>query len=455
MQKGVELRKAFSNNILRRIVFWCIGVHVASAAVVFTLTASYSGGISTIRSAIVYVVIFSSVLEAAVAGFALKWRLFVEPIRLNNALVALVTGPLIGIAAHYVIISRFSLHHGQSSRGMFFEACSSVVCSIVTLFAFLVDNQRKGTFDINLPSSCPNIIQHTRKLIVSDITHWVKTAIFIGITVIFARNFFSFLAGTFLFYGARNTCKLNDQNCGVNADYSAFGISFSVYSTSIVSFLVRSLVEVSHSLLLLVLSYPLDFSKLESQSRSVDCTGESFVSDAIAIGGVRLDSDRYSWHGKGVNSSSSNGTSSTNNRVTVGLGLNDKAPKYASQADSGLGRAVTPAWQEAVLRQKQCSEELLAAVRPSLYGPPILPFFSSNALNKVNRYDIICRSLALQDLKRSTLSSNARKKKLFEINGKWPEIVFSSCGIIDAATLQVGDRASRVLQYIFFSFLPL
>jgi hypothetical protein len=89
---------------------------------------------------------------------------------------------------------------------------------------------------------------------------------------------------------------------------------------------------------------------------------------------------------------------------------------------------------EVIQKQKEFSDELLGSVKPCSYGTPVLPFLTDK---KTTRYEALARCLALQDLVRLARSNPKRRKQLFAPGGKWPEVAFAACALVDAITIQV------------------
>ena len=436
----MHLKTAFAKNIFRRLFFWSLGVHAISTLVVGVLTISYSGGIVTILGSLKYVVALTTILQIVTLSFLHRWEIYAGFATLNTVIHAILTGPLVGAATYYVIVERFSLIHGEDNRRPNCEVSSLIFYSIFTIFAFLVDNERSGSFRIVLPDSCPIIFQRLQKAILSDLSHWFRTALFIGVALVCIQKVLSFLGlADVLIFSSTLSCKPNDLRTGCQLDQWGNGnILLSLYFSSLVSFIIRIVLEIAHSLLILMITYPLDFSKLEVQATSSVCKGASeegeFISNAIAIDGAQLDKERFSWN-RHIQENKERSSRAIIGFQPLSVRVENDVKRSLLLESSSLSRVVVPAWQEAVERQRDFAEKLIADIKPNFYGPPILPFFSSNTA--ASRFDIICRSLALQDMKRSTLTSFPAKKRLFETNGKWPEIVFSCCGILDAATLQV------------------
>ena len=407
--------------------------------VAYALTASPSVGIATIVGSLKYVVALTTILQIVTISFLLRWKTYADSVTLSSWIHAMFAGLLIGVTVYYVIVERFSLAYGDDSQGKFYAISSLTFCSIFTVFAYLVDNERKGTFRILLPDSSPIISQNLQKLITSDLQYWFKTAVFIGIFLVCAGRILSLLRTSFhIALDSKYSCKVDDKRTRCTFDQSSSILS-SLYFATIVSFIIRFVLEIAHTLLVQILTFPLDFSKLavkiipnSASKRAVD--GEDLISDAIAIAGAQLNSERFSWHRNYLKGTGGSNGATLMHSLIVDKRLNE-LNQYHLLKSSSLGRGSVPVWQEPVEKQRLFAESLLAAVQPSLYCPPILPFFSSNTA--VSRFDIMCRSLALQDLKRSALVSNTRKKNVFEFNGKWPEIVFSCCAILDATSLQV------------------
>ena len=454
MLKVMQLKASFATSIFRRFFFWSIGVYVVAIVVACVLTASPSGGIATIAGSLKYLVALTTILQIVTISFLLRWNMYVDSVTPSPWIHATLTGFPIGATVYYVIVERFSIARGDDIRETFCTISSLIICSIFTVFAYLVDNERKGSFKILLPDISPIISQNLQKLISSDLRHWFKTAVFIGIFLVCAENILSLLGTSFhLALDPNYSCKIDDNRTRCTSDQVGnYSTLSSVYFATIVSFMIRFVLEIAHTLLMQMLTFPLDFSKLAAQNIPNSLSkrasvGEDLISDALAIAGAQLNSERFSWHRNYLK-----GTGGSNGAALMHSLIGDRRVNELCQShllkSSSLGRGAVPVWQEPVEKQRLFAENLLAAVQPSLYCSPILPFFSSNT--GVSRLDIICRSLALQDLKRSTLASNTRKKSVFEFSGKWPEIVFSCCAILDATSLQVPDRRTlNLLKYLF------
>lgn len=318
---------------MRRLFFFSFLSHAVFSLASLLLTVSYRGGFATIRSSILYVVVMSMLLQGAVALLALKWRLHVDfphSFPFQFKLILLVLAVIIGVVGYYLIGERFLMLSGNDWS--IFDCTLSITCSIASTLVFVSENERKRGNQICLPPSPPSIFQHMKSLIISDGYSWIRMSVAIGVFIILLKQI-----GTYMFLNKHCTknqiCEIEDKMNG--------NFFLSVYLSVLLSTLVLCSLEILHSLLVLVLSYPLDFSKLESQavskiSNTNSESGNVFLTEALVIGGLQLGT---------VTSSSS---------------------------------TKRPFWQQAIQRQREFSEELLLTVQPCLYGPPILPFLSSS-----------------------------------------------------------------------------
>ena len=130
---------------------------------------------------------------------------------------------------------------------------------------------------------------------------------------------------------------------------------------------------------------------------------DAILTDAISIGGLKL-IELFSW--------------------TTAEGNINGGPKQTS-------------WQEAKQRNAQFVSELLHSVKPSTNGPPIIPLISGTS-----RYDTLRRCLAFREFHLiATAKNNAlglKRKQLFTRgDGKWPQLVYASMGVLDMVTLQL------------------
>jgi hypothetical protein len=173
----------------------------------------------------------------------------------------------------------------------------------------------------------------------------------------------------------------------------------------IISLLVeRSSSELSKMLLQLILANG------KRSGRSPD----TILADAISIGGLKLTAP-FSWT---IDSSSASSSSSI-----------DRSTRTASGGPS------QSSWQEAKARKDEfVKKDLLSTVKPSTTGPPVLPF-----LLTLTRYETIRRCLAFREFSvvATEKSSSRRKQLLARGKGQWPQVVYSSLGMIDAITLQL------------------
>jgi hypothetical protein len=417
LTEKMQLKSSFSKNIVHRLFFFSLLSHAVFSFASLLLTVSYNGVLATLNSSMLYVVMMSILLQSAVSLLALKWMLHVDsPYSLSSQykLILLVLAIIIGIVGYYLIGERFLMLSGNDKN--MFDCSLSISCSVASTFIFLSDNEKRRGNQICLPPSPPSIFQHITSLIMSNGYSWIKISLSIGVTMILLKQI-----GTYLLFNEH--CSKN-QICEIK-DKTNGNFFLSLYLSVLLSTLIRCSLEILHSLLLNILSYPLDFSKLESQailnvSNTSSGNGESFLTDALLIGGLQL------------------GTS---------------LPSFSSTSKRS-------SWQESIQRQREFCEELLSTIQPCLYGPPILPFLSSSNRN-ISRYDILCRALAFQDLSRIARTSGTKRKQLFGLKGKWPDIVFASCAILDAVTLQLqcfeayasyelsGPQGTKVYIYIY------
>ena len=440
MQKTVQLSSSFTKNILRRAFFWSFGTHISGAFLILLCTASYNGGLVTISRSIKYIFLLTSLLQGVVTLSTLQWKVYVDSKPMNKPLYSLLSSIAIGSILSRLHSERFltvdAVNGLSSDRKYNFELSVSILCTAVSIFAFLVDVNKRGDSNIVLPNSHLKFLDRIWSLLLSDFKNWSTTSLFIGISTVVVRQQFLYLyamiPASLPVYGI---CRLNSDFCHPIADDSP-SFFWSLYCSVISSFFLRIFLEIAHSLLVVIVTYPLDFSKLDliEQSNNLASSGEdSFLSEALAIGGCTLGDETFSWRqNRPINSNSS--AISSVRKTPVKIEERSRRPLSFIEISGGLMRAI-PSWQEALNRQKSSSEELLASVKPSLYGPPIVPFLGTKN-RELTRFGVLCRSLAFQDLSRIP-SSKDRVKNLFKSTGKWPEIVFSCCRIMDSATLQV------------------
>lgn len=423
--KMVLLNASFMTNLMRRILFWSLGTHVSAIILTIALTLMLTGDFSRAVANVFYVFVLITVLQVVTSSFTLQWNFFLDSKRTNMPFSALFWGIIIGFTSHYLL-----KHSGAAlviaSQQSDFELSLSVCCSAVSIFAFLVDLDRNGGPDFTLPTLSPKVLHSLRLFALLHAINWLKTSSFIGISVALSvQLFYSF--------SADKTCKLSGFFCDYQIKSGILSIYSICYSVA-ASLFLRCFLEIAHSFLIVMLTYPMDFTKLDTSAQSSysKTNGENtFLSEALAIGGAKLGGEGFSWQqyrptadggGAKVDCLSTPSTSTA------------RRPFSYIEISGGQARA-TSSWQEAVNRQKAFVEELQASVKPSLYGPPLVPFLSSRNTD-VARHGVLCRSLAFQDLKRLSTSID-KIKSLFRNNGKWPEIVFSCCGMIDAVTVQV------------------
>jgi hypothetical protein len=443
MQKTVQLSSSFSKNILRRAFFWSFGTHISGAFLILLCTASYNGGLVTISRSIKYIFLLTSLLQGVVALSTLQWKVYVDSKPTNKLLNSFLSSIAIGSILCRLYSERFltvDAVNGSSDRKFNFDLSVSILCTAVSIFAFLVDVNERGDSNVTLPNLHPKFLDRIRALVLSDFKNWSTTSVFIGISTVVVRQQFFYLyamiSASLPLYGI---CKLNSDFCEPLAGYSS-SFLWSIYCSVVSSFFLRIFLEIAHSLLVVIVTYPLDFSKLDliEQSSNLASSGEdSFLSEALAIGGCTLGDETFSWRQNRPGNSIGNSSAiSSIGKTLVKVEERARRPLSFIELSGGLTRAI-PSWQEALNRQKSSSEELLASVKPSLYGPPIVPFLGIKN-RELTRFGVLCRSLAFQDLSRIS-SSKDRVKNLFKSTGKWPEIVFSCCRIMDSATLQVSS----------------
>ena len=183
MQGTLNLRRQSNRKSWRFYLFWSICIHVVADPLLLVLTASYSGGIATIWTSLKSIFLFNTVLQGVIASFFLWWGMNLDKIDLqaSHSYTAInMYSTTVGVFVYYVIHDRFSSIHIFDSSIPIFDQATSVVCSAITIFAYLVDNEKKGTFNIVLPTSCPNILNHLFKELKAEIKHWIKTSVFIG-----------------------------------------------------------------------------------------------------------------------------------------------------------------------------------------------------------------------------------------------------------------------------------
>jgi hypothetical protein len=437
MQKTVQLSSSFSKNILRRAFFWSFGTHISGAVLILLCTASYNGGLVTVSRSIKYIFLLTNLLQGVIALSTLQWKVYVDSKPMNKLLNSLLSSIAIGSILCRLYSERFLTGDatvGSSDRKFNFDLSVSILCTTVSIFAFLVDVDKRGDSDVTLPNSHPEFLDRIRSLIFSDFKNWSTTSVFIGISTVVVRQQFLYLyamiPASLPVYGI---CKLNSDFCLPIAGYSSYFL-WSIYCSVVSSFFLRIFLEIAHSLLVVIVTYPLDFSKLDliEQSSNLASRGEdSFLSEALAIGGCTLEDETFSWR---RNRPSNSSAIRFIGKTPVKVEERARRPLSFIELSGGLTRSI-PSWQEALNRQKNSSEELLASVKHSLYGPPIVPFLGIKN-RELTRFGVLCRSLAFQDLSR-IFSSKDRVKNLFKSTGKWPEIVFSCCRMMDAAALQV------------------
>jgi hypothetical protein len=282
LPEKMQLKNSFSKNLVRRLFFFSFLSHAVFSFVSLLLTVSYNGGMATIKSSMLYVVIMSILLQSAVALLALKWRLHVDsPNSLSSQykLILLALAIIIGVVGYYLIGERFLMLSGNDKN--IFDCYLSISCSVTSAFIFLSENEKRWGNQIRLPPSPPSIFQHIKSLIISDGYSWIKINISIGVTMILLKQI-----GTYLFF--HQHCSKN-QICETKEN----NFFLSLYLSVLLSTLVKCSLEILHSLLLLILSYPLDFSKLESQallnvSNTSSGSGDVYLTDALLIGGLQL-----------------------------------------------------------------------------------------------------------------------------------------------------------------------
>lgn len=440
MQKTVQLSSSFSKNILRRALFWSFATHISGAFFILLCTATYHGGLVTISRSLKYVILLTSLLQGVVVLSTFQWKVYVDSKPINNPLCSFLSSIAIGSVLSRLYSERYLTINAADGvahdRKFIFEMSISIFCAAVSIYAFLVDVNKRGDSSVILPISHPKFLDHLRSLIISEFKNWSTTSVFIGISSVLVQKNFSYIYAMIpAYFPIAGICKLNSNLCYPVGD-NTVSIFWTVYCSVMSAFILRITLEIAHSLLLVIVTYPLDFSKLDliEQSSNLLSSGEdSFLSEALAIGGSTLGDETFSW--RQHRPSNSNGSiikSVTNSAVKVEE--RSRRPLSFIEISGGQMRAI-PSWQEALNRQKSSSEELLASVKPSLYGPPVVPFLGIKNRN-LTRFSVLCRSLAFQDLSRVSLAKD-RVKNLFKATGKWPEIVFSCCRIMDSATLQV------------------
>lgn len=497
MQKTVQLSASFAGNLSRRFWFWFLAIQfsVATVVIVFTACVNYSL-LSIVRTIYVAITIDTAVLTT-VASFVLLWRLQLDSTGVTKLLHALVTGVIIGTALFCLTSQNFSSFSLTLNAGLLFEYLAFVCCSVVTVFASLVDIERRGGFNLLLPTASPKVVDNLRNLLSQNVLSWSSTSLFVGIFVVLVRQM------TNSFYSRIFACMEAGNVCSYDSQQKTSVTVASICGPFIISFFLRSFIEIGHCLLVTALTHPLDFSKLDLMARSSNLiTGgeDTFLSEALAIGGAKLGEKNFFWlqsyphrssmissssgvsHSNSSSSSSSSGSSSSSSsaikalpfskdRPTLTLALSSQGDlskksssaititnSYSNSSSSsnsnsnsildilGGWRKGSSPWSEASEQQKNLKLELLKSVKPRLDGPPLLPYFCSQSRGLSQLRGVLCRSLGFQDLRRITASKD-KVKDLFKAKGKWPEIVFSCCGIVDAAAIQVDRLYSSVSSY--------
>jgi hypothetical protein len=497
MQKTAQLSASFAGNLSRRFWFWFLAIQfsVATVVIVFTACVNYSL-LSIVRTLYVAITIGTAVLTT-VASFVLLWRLQLDSTGVTKLLHALVTGVIIGTALFCLTSQSFSFFSLTLKAGLLFEYLSPVCCSVVTVFASLVDIERRGGFNLLLPTDSPKVADNLRNLLSQNVLSWSSTSLFVGIFVVLVRQM------TKSFYIRILACMEPGNVCSYDSQQQTSLTVTSICGPSIISFFLRSFIEIGHCLLVTALTHPLDFSKLDLMARSSNLISggeDTFLSEALAIGGTKLGEKNFFWlqpyphrssmisSSSGVSNSSSGSSSSSSagsrsssssvikalsfskDRSTLTLALSSqgdlsKKPTTTSNSNSysnsysnsssnsnsildilgGWRKGASP-WSEASELQKVFKQELLKSVTPRLDGPPLLPYFCTQNRGLSQLRGVLCRSLGFQDLRRITASKD-KVKNLFKAKGKWPEIVFSCCGIVDAAAIQVNGLYSFLSLY--------
>jgi hypothetical protein len=284
LPEKMQLKSSFSRNLVRRLFFFSLLSHAVFSLASLLLTVSYRGGFATIRSSILYVVVMSILLQGAVALLALKWRLHVDSphsFSFQYKLILLVLAVIIGVVGYYLIGERFLMLSGNDRS--IFDCTLSITCSIASTLVFVTENERKRGNQICLPPSPPSIFQHIKSLIISDGYSWIRINVAIGVIIILLKQ-----TGTYIFFHKHCTknqiCEIEDK---MNSNFF-----LSLYLSILLSTLVLCSLEILHSLLVLILSYPLDFSKLESQAKLMISntnseSGDVFLTNALVIGGLQ------------------------------------------------------------------------------------------------------------------------------------------------------------------------
>lgn len=461
MQKTVQLHAAFAKNLSRRICFWFLAIQFSVATIVVVFTASVNCSFVGIVTRLYVATNISTVVLASIASFVRLWRLQLDSMRVSKLLHAVITGVMIGTNLFCLADVSFSTLVPTFQVGTIFANFSSVCCSVVTVFAFLVDTERKGGFNLLLPTACPKVADSLRCLLSQNVISWSTTSLFVGIMVALGHQLmYSIYIRIFSCIEIGNVCRYDNQQ-----QMSGFTIA-SILGLVITSFVLRTFIEIGHCLLVTTLTHPLDFSKLDIMARSSNLmtSGEdSFLAEALAIGGAKFGEAHQPYSGSSTsnsrNSSSSSGSgssissnsSSSSGRVTVlpfskekatlTLALTSQGELSKKPTNSILDivanrRTGTSSWSVASERQKAFKQELFKSVQPRIDGPPLLPYFCTQRIGLLQYKEVLCRSLGFQDL-RGIASSKDKVKNLFKASGKWPEIVFSCCGIVDAAAIQV------------------
>ena len=453
MQRTSQLSASFAKNVSRRLCFWFLAIQFSVAAVLVVFSACASHSPYAIIGKLYAASTTAIVGLASVASVVLLWRLQLDSTGVNKLLHALITGAFIGTDLFCLTGGNLSSLDATYKAGTISEYFSSVCVSVVTVFAFLVDIERKGGFNLLLPTACPKVADNLRILISESALSWFSTSLFVGVTVVFCHQLmYSFYIRIFSCMEIGNVCRYGNQQ-----QMNGFTIA-STCSLVVISFLLRTFLELGHCLLVTTLTYPMDFSKLDIMSRSSNLItrGEdSFLAEALSIGGAKLGEGSYSWlQSYPVSSSSNNSNSSSSGsssslsvlpfptaKATTTLALTSQGELSKKSAHSILDslasrRKGMSSWSEASERQKAFKEELSKSVKPRIDGPPLLPYFCTQNGGLLQLKGVLCRSLGFQDLRRIP-SSKDKVKNLFKANGKWPDIVFSCCGIVDAAAIQV------------------
>ena len=458
MQKTVQLHASFAKNLSRRICFWFLAIQFSVATIVVVFTASVNRSFIGIVTRLYVAINISTVVLASIASFVRLWRLQLDSMGVSKLLHAVITGVMIGTNLFCLADVNFSTLIPTFQVGTIFANFSSVCCSVVTVFAFLVDTERKGGFNLLLPTACPKVADSLRCLLSQNVISWSTTSLFVGMIVALGHQLmYSIYIRIFACIEIGNVCRYDNQQ-----QMSGFTIA-SILGPVITSFFLRTFIEIGHCLLVTTLTYPLDFSKLDIMARSsnlVTSGEDSFLAEALAIGRANIGENDSSSHqphsvsssSDSRNSSSSSGSSS-NGRVTV-LPFSKEKTTLASALTSqnelskkptnsvldivASRRTATSSWSLASERQKAFKQGLYKSVQPRIDGPPLLPYFCTQRIGFLQYKEVLCRSLGFQDLRR-ILSSKDKVKNLFKANGKWPDIVFSCCGIVDAAAIQVVD----------------